>query len=49
MLLVPLAGYVYSGSVAARAYRLLEVTTDEIQRVVEFTPHRGEQMPPSHA
>jgi AmmeMemoRadiSam system protein B len=36
MLVVPHAGYVYSGSVAARAYRLLEAT--DVQRVVLVGP-----------
>ncbi len=40
-LIVPHAGYIYSGSIAARAYRCLESQRDEIQRVVLFGPaHR---------
>ncbi|MGB5591281.1 MAG: AmmeMemoRadiSam system protein B [Gammaproteobacteria bacterium] len=40
-LIVPHAGYMYSGEVAARAYRLLEPIRDQIQRVVLLGPaHR---------
>ena len=40
-LIVPHAGYIYSGSTAARAYRCLESRRNEIQRVVLFGPaHR---------
>lgn len=40
-LIVPHAGYVYSGAVAARAYRLLEPVADRIRRVVLLGPaHR---------
>lgn len=38
MLVVPHAGYVYSGPIAASAYRLLEATTDGAQRVVLLGP-----------
>ena len=41
VLIVPHAGYVYSGSTAAAAYRLLEPLRDEIRRVVLLGPaHR---------
>ena len=40
-LIVPHAGYIYSGSTAARAYRCLESRHNEIRRVVLFGPaHR---------
>jgi len=40
-LIVPHAGYIYSGAVAARAYRLLEPIRDQIHRVVLLGPaHR---------
>ncbi len=40
-LIVPHAGYIYSGSTAARAYRCLQPRHDEIRRVVLFGPaHR---------
>lgn len=40
-LIVPHAGYVYSGSIAAAAYRLLAPARDEIRRVVLLGPaHR---------
>ncbi len=40
-LIVPHAGYVYSGATAARAYRLLEPIRDRIERVVLYGPaHR---------
>lgn len=40
-LIVPHAGYVYSGAMAARAYRLLTPFADQIRRVVLFGPaHR---------
>ena len=40
-LIVPHAGYMYSGAVAARAYRLLEPVRDQIRRVVLLGPaHR---------
>ena len=40
-LVVPHAGYVYSGPVAASAYRLLRALRDRVQRVVLFGPaHR---------
>ena len=40
-LIVPHAGYIYSGSTAARAYRYLELRRNEIKRVVLFGPsHR---------
>ena len=38
MLVVPHAGYVYSGPIAARAYRLLEATADGARRVVLLGP-----------
>ena len=38
MLVVPHAGYVYSGSVAAMAYRLLEATTEGARQVVLVGP-----------
>ncbi|MFA9419258.1 MAG: AmmeMemoRadiSam system protein B [Gammaproteobacteria bacterium] len=41
VLIVPHAGYVYSGSTAAQAYRSLELYQDEIRRVVLLGPaHR---------
>jgi AmmeMemoRadiSam system protein B len=41
VLIVPHAGYVYSGSTAARAYRSLESQRDDIRRVVLLGPaHR---------
>ncbi len=41
VLIVPHAGYIYSGQTAARAYRCLELHRDEIRRVVLFGPaHR---------
>jgi AmmeMemoRadiSam system protein B len=41
VLIVPHAGYVYSGSTAARAYRCLQPYQDEIRRVVLLGPaHR---------
>ena len=41
VLIVPHAGYIYSGSTAAQAYRCLESRRDEIRRVVLFGPaHR---------
>lgn len=40
-LIVPHAGYIYSGQTAARAYRLLQPLRDQIRRVVLFGPaHR---------
>ncbi len=40
-LIVPHAGYIYSGSTAAQAYRCLESRREEIRRVVLFGPaHR---------
>lgn len=40
-LIVPHAGYIYSGSTAAQAYRCLQSRRDEIERVVLFGPaHR---------
>lgn len=40
-LIVPHAGYIYSGKTAAQAYRCLESRRDEIKRVVLFGPaHR---------
>ncbi len=40
-LIVPHAGYIYSGSTAARAYRCLQSQRDEVRRVVLFGPaHR---------
>ncbi|MGV6825651.1 MAG: AmmeMemoRadiSam system protein B [bacterium] len=40
-LVVPHAGYIYSGPVAASAYRLLEPIANEIQRVIVLAPsHR---------
>ncbi len=42
VLIVPHAGYIYSGLIAARAYRYLESRGDEIRRVVLFGPaHRA--------
>jgi hypothetical protein len=38
MLIVPHAGYVYSGPIAASAYRLLGATTDATRRVVLLGP-----------
>ena len=38
MLIVPHAGYVYSGPIAARAYQLLEVTTERAMGVVLVGP-----------
>ena len=38
MLIVPHAGYVYSGPIAANAYRLLEAMTDAVRRVVLVGP-----------
>jgi len=38
MLIVPHAGYVYSGPIAASAYRLLGATTDTVRRVVLVGP-----------
>ena len=38
LLIVPHAGYVYSGSIAARAYQLLETTTEPALRVVLVGP-----------
>jgi AmmeMemoRadiSam system protein B len=41
VLVVPHAGYIYSGPTAARAYRCLQTQPDEIRRVVLFGPaHR---------
>jgi AmmeMemoRadiSam system protein B len=41
VLIVPHAGYIYSGSTAARAYRCLQSRSDHIKRVVLFGPaHR---------
>ncbi|MCX4025677.1 AmmeMemoRadiSam system protein B [Endozoicomonas sp. SM1973] len=41
VLIVPHAGYIYSGTVAAKAYHLLEPLKNTIQRVVMFGPsHR---------
>lgn len=41
VLIVPHAGYIYSGAVAAKAYHLLEPLKDTIQRIVMFGPsHR---------
>ncbi len=38
MLIVPHAGYVYSGAIAASAYRLLKASTDAARRVVLLGP-----------
>lgn len=38
MLIVPHAGYVYSGPIAASAYRLLQATADIVKRVVLLGP-----------
>lgn len=38
MFIVPHAGYVYSGPIAARAYRMLEARTDAVRRVVVVGP-----------
>jgi|MDSV01.3.fsa_nt_gb AmmeMemoRadiSam system protein B len=41
-LVVPHAGYIYSGQVAARAYQILANYTDNIRRIVMFGPaHRA--------